>query len=186
MGLNEVPTHGEDGTVHVVIECPRGAAVKLKFDPRMGAMTLSRPLPAGLTYPHDWGFVPGTCAPDGDPLDALVICDVGTAPGVVVPCRLLGVLELEQDRKNGGGRERNDRLIAVPAIAPRFETVADVSALPERLRDEIAQFFVSATVFEAKRVRILGWAGASSAVALLERSKVRQPHPSGRERTGQC
>ena len=170
--------------MHVVIECPRGAAVKLKFDPRMGAMTLSRPLPAGLTYPHDWGFVPGTCAPDGDPLDALVICDVGTAPGVVVPCRLLGVLELEQDRKNGAGRERNDRLMRARDRSA-FRAVADVSALPERLRDEIAQFFVSATVFEAKHVRILGWAGASSAVALLERSKVRQPHPSGRERTGQ-
>jgi len=71
-------------SIPVVVESPRGSSVKLKYDPAFGAITLSRPLPTGLTYPHDWGFVPGTKASDGDTVNALIFSDAATAPGVVV------------------------------------------------------------------------------------------------------
>jgi Inorganic pyrophosphatase len=86
----------------VVVESPRGSSVKLKYDRELGVMTLSRPLPTGLVYPHDWEFVPGTSASDGDPVDALIVSDGGTASGVVVTCRPLGVLEVDQKKRNGG------------------------------------------------------------------------------------
>ena len=99
MQLDQIPTFDKDGAIYVVVESPRGSSVKLKYHRQLGALTLSRPLPAGLTYPHDWGFVPGTLASDGDPVDALVLSDVGTAPGVVIACRPIGVLEIEQNRR---------------------------------------------------------------------------------------
>jgi inorganic pyrophosphatase len=141
--------------------------VKLKYDRELGAMTLSRPLPTGVVYPYDWGFVPGTMASDGDPVDALILSDAGTAPGVVVTCRPLGVLEVDQKRRAGDGRERNDRIIAVPQSARRFDALHDVFALPERVRDEIAAFFVQVTAFEGKDVKILGWKGPSFATTLV-------------------
>jgi inorganic pyrophosphatase len=63
-------------------------------------------------YPHDWGFVPSTKADDGDPLDIMVIHDAATFPGIVLTCRIIGVLQIEQ--KSKGKAERNDRLFAVP------------------------------------------------------------------------
>ena len=54
---------------------------------------------AGLTYPYDWGFIPSTEAEDGDPLDVLVIHDAQTYPGVVLRCRPVGILEVEQSPK---------------------------------------------------------------------------------------
>ena len=90
MRLDEIPTFADDGhAFRVVVESPRGSSVKLKYDRELGVMTLSRPLPTGLVYPHDWGFVPGTSASDGDPVDALIVSDGGSASGVVVTCRAL-------------------------------------------------------------------------------------------------
>ena len=167
MRLDEIPTFGHNGLIHVVVESPRGATVKLKYDHELGVITLSRPLPTGLAYPHDWGFVPGTAASDGDPVDALVLSDTGTAPGVVIACRPIGVLEIEQNRATQDGRERNDRIIAVPQSAHRFDSLEDVCEMPERWRNEIAAFFIQSGAFERKDVTVLGWKGPDRALGLI-------------------
>ncbi len=68
--LQDIKTFATDDVFHIVVESPRGAAVKLKYSPELGAMSISRPLALGLTYPCDWGFVPSTEGPEGDPIDA--------------------------------------------------------------------------------------------------------------------
>lgn len=163
--LLALPARDEDGAVRVVIESPRGSRVKLKYSSRLRAFVLSRPLPLGVTYPYDWGFVPGTEAADGDPLDAMVMLDAATFPGVVVTCRPLAMLELEQNAKEGGRRQRNDRIIATPTVARRPSV-----ELTARVRDELAAFFHAATLLEGKDVRILGWRDAEAAEALVDRA----------------
>ena len=93
--------------------------------------------------------------------------DAATAPGVVVTCRALGVLEIDQKKKTGDGRERNDWILAVPECARRFDALRDVFALSARIRDEIAAFFIEARAFEDKDVQVLGWQGPEQALALL-------------------
>jgi len=171
MDLRHLPARAEDGAIHVVVESPRGATVKLKYDPDLGVMTVARALPLGLAYPYDWGFVPGTCAADGDPVDALIAWDAASFPGTVVRCRAIGVVELEQDRKGGGGRIRNDRIILLPVKYERGAPVHDVADLPERLRDEIAQFFLMTAVFGHRNPAVLGWGGAAEAERLVERTR---------------
>jgi inorganic pyrophosphatase len=124
----------------------------------------------GLRYPYDWGFIPGTAAPDGDPLDAMIFSDAPTFPGVVIECRALGVIRLKQNRKLASGRERNDRLIAVPVKMPRFEDFRNPSDLPLRWRQELEEFFLAATRFERKDAKILGWSSAAAGERLVERS----------------
>jgi len=70
--LLTLPTFDHGEIFRVVVESPRGSTSKFKYDKDYGVIALSRPLPAGLSYPHDWGFVPSTLAPDGDPLDAII------------------------------------------------------------------------------------------------------------------
>jgi inorganic pyrophosphatase len=171
--LLNLPTFLDSGDFRVVVESPRGSRVKLKVDPDHGVVTLSRPLPLGLAYPFDWGFIPGTYAADGDPLDAMVCWDVPSFPGVVIVCRALGMLKVEQDSKDRPGhRERNDRVIGVPASAPRQGELNAIEDLPGRVRAELEKFFLDATAFERKNAVILGWEGAQSAEALI-RSSVR-------------
>ncbi|MFL5276850.1 MAG: inorganic diphosphatase [Myxococcales bacterium] len=156
----------EDGTLRVVVEVPKGGRVKLKWDHDLGVFTASRYLPAGLSYPFDWGFVPGTKADDGDPLDALILADVPTFPGVVIPCEPLGVLRLEQDSKKGK-RQRNDRLIVRPTGASRLGETRDVRELPRALLDELEKFFLDAVFFTPKNAKARGWSGRQAAEKLV-------------------
>lgn len=85
----------------------------------------------------------------------------------MVTCRALGVLEIDQKKKTGDGRERNDRILAVPECARRFDALRDLFALPARIRDEIEAFFIEARAFEDKDVQVLGWQGPEQALAML-------------------
>jgi inorganic pyrophosphatase len=173
-GLLAIPARGDGGSVHVVVESPRGSTTKFKFDADLGAMSFSRPLPEGLAYPHDWGFVPSTRAEDGDPLDAMIVWDGVSYPGVVVTCRPIGVLLIEQTNRNTGKRERNDRLAVLPVEAPRWTDVRTVDDLSPRARSELSHFFEAAVEFEGKDLKILGWRGPREALQLL-RDSTRSP-----------
>lgn len=179
MNLHELPSRDAKGYVHVVIETPAGAKVKLKYEPEFGAFSLARPLPLGVHYPFDWGFVPSTLAEDGDPVDAMVLLDTPTAAGVVVACQAIGVLKVEQVGEDGHGRERNDRVLLTPVRDARFEAT-DIHDLPRRVRDELAAFFQTAVLFGHKDLEILGWAGPAEGERLIRRGekawqKQRQP-----------
>ncbi len=177
MQLHKLPPRDGEGAIRVVVEAPRGCGVKLKYEPRLGAFEYGRVLPLGLTYPYDWGFVPGTRAADGDPLDALVLGDVPSYPGVVIPSRAIGAVLLDQKNREGE-RERNDRLVLVPLGAERFADLRDAGALPQRAREEIERFFLDTTFFTQKDARVLGWEGAAEADA-----RVRKPsRPARRPR----
>jgi inorganic pyrophosphatase len=172
MNLAAIPTFASDDVFHVIVESPRGSTLKLKYEPRWEAMSVSRPLPAGVTFPFDWGFVPSTEASDGDPLDALLLWDVPSFPGVVVPCRAIGVLQVEQNRRKSDSSERirNDRILAIPAEARREHGLTEVTALPARLLRELETFTIAATALEGKDVEIVGWGHASVALQLVRDS----------------
>jgi inorganic pyrophosphatase len=171
--LIHLPTFADADVFHVVVESPRGAAVKLKYNPSLGAMSISRPLSLGLSYPYDWGFVPSTRGPDGDPVDAVVLWDVATFPGVVILCRALALLKVEQRGPNGT-RVRNDRLVAQPSQARRESELRPEAALSSRVRDELAAFLLATTVLEEKEAEVLGWEGPEAVLALIRSSLARE------------
>jgi inorganic pyrophosphatase len=166
--LIELPALREDGAVNVVVESPRGSSAKFKYEG--GVFMLWRPLPAGLVYPHDWGFIPSTRMADGDPLDAMVLWEGVSYPGVVIPCRLIGVLRVEQNRKSSPGRERNDRVLALPVRASHLEWIKSVSDIDPAMRAQLERFFEHAVAFERKDLRLLGWGDAAQADELLKAS----------------
>jgi inorganic pyrophosphatase len=159
------------GIVNAIIESPAGATSKIKWDPEHEIFTWSRPLPLGIAYPHHWGFVAGTRAEDGDPLDILVLSEGTTFSGLLVCVRPIGVLRVEQNAEKAG-RERNDRLIAIPENAPRSE-ISSADDLPARTRREIERFFLDVTFFEDKDTKLLGWDGPHAALRAVKDATTR-------------
>jgi inorganic pyrophosphatase len=151
--------------VNVIIDTPRGSRNKFKFDEQLGCFRLSRILPAGHSFPYDFGSIPGTRAADGDALDVLVVMDEPTFPGCLVSVRLIGVIAARQTAK--GRTERNDRLVAVPQTPVNAPQIRQISELGRDRLDEIEHFFVSYNEAQGRRFKPFGRFGPKKAEELL-------------------
>ncbi len=160
-GIAGLPTWKGDLAL-VVIETPKNQPNKLKFDPELGVMRLAKVLPLGMVFPFDFGFLPGTLAPDGDPLDVLVLMDAPVWPGCVVETGLVGVLRCEQ-QEDGGKRIPNDRLIGV-ANDTKTYAAEDIRDLDTTLVDDIEAFFVDYNRVNGREFRVREAKGRNAAL----------------------
>ena len=121
--------------IDVVVEIPRGSRNKYEYDEERGVMRFDRRLMGAIGFPADYGYVPETIGTDGDALDALVLLDEPTYPGVWVTSRPIGVTWIE----TLGRREA--KLVCVPDAEPAYADVRALSDLPDHVGAEISQFF---------------------------------------------
>jgi inorganic pyrophosphatase len=156
------------GLVNVVVETPAGSRNKYKFDESTGLFRLHKLLPIGAAFPFDFGFVPGTAAEDGDPLDVMVLGDEPTFIGCLLTVRLLGTIEADQ--KERGKVIRNDRLIAAAVtekIQPAEKSLDDV---PGAILDQIEHFFVAYNRYEGREFVPRRRRGPAAAARRLDRA----------------
>ena len=152
--------------MNIIIETPRGSREKYKYDAELHLFRLHKILPAGLSFPYDFGFIPATKGEDGDPLDALVISEFKSFPGCVMDCRIIGCLKAEQSAKEK--LIRNDRFLAIPEQTIVFENVLSIEDLPPTLLIELELFFTTYMRLEGKEFLIMGQLNASEATAILK------------------
>lgn len=150
-----------------LVEVPKGSRNKYEYDEASGQLRLDRVLYSPLHYPADYGFVVGTLAEDGDHLDALIVTYEPTFPGCLVPVRPVGVLDMRDEKG------RDQKILAVPTVDPRFAEVADLSHLAKHFLAEIEHFFQVYKTLEAKDTEIYGWAGAEEAQRILAEARGR-------------
>jgi inorganic pyrophosphatase len=154
--------------VEVVVEIPKGTRNKYEADHETGEIWLDRMLFTSTRYPEDYGYVPGTLADDGDPLDALVLLEEPTFPGCHVKARPVGVFLMRDEHGDDA------KLLCVTASDPRQAEVRDLSDLPAHELDEIAHFFAIYKSLEpGKRTELGGWRDRKVAEAILEDARRR-------------
>src|SRR5262245_9371381 len=147
----------------VIIEIPKGERNKYEMDHRTGRIRLDRMLFTSTRYPSDYGFIEGTLADDGDPLDALVLVEDPTFPGCVIGCRAIGMFRMRDE--NGA----DDKVLCVPASDPRMANVQDISDISDFDLLEIQHFFeVYKELEPGKCVEIYNWVGQAQAEAEIE------------------
>ncbi|MCG8994357.1 inorganic diphosphatase [Laribacter hongkongensis] len=156
MNLDRIPA-GKDlpNDFNVVIEISANAApIKFEFDKDSGAIFVDRFMGTSMMYPANYGFVPQTLSDDGDPVDVLVVTPFVLQPGVVVRCRALGMIKMEDE----AGIDA--KLVAVPVekICPMYKDIQKLEDLPQLLRDQMVHFFEHYKDLEkGKWVKITGW-----------------------------
>ncbi|MEY4252802.1 MAG: Inorganic pyrophosphatase [Pseudomonadota bacterium] len=151
---------------NVIIEIPMNAdPIKYEVDKETGAIFVDRFMSTSMHYPTNYGYVPKTISGDGDPVDVLVITPVPLIPGVVVTCRPIGILKMEDEAGMDG------KVLAVPtdkilSIYTQWQKPEDMN--PMRLKT-IAHFFEHYKDLEqGKWVKIIGWEGPQSAMQEIE------------------
>lgn len=170
-GISGLPAFDEESHgVNAVVEAVRGARNKFKFHPELGLFVHDSVLPAGATYPFDFGFVPSTRADDGDPIDVLILADEPLFVGAVVPVRLVGAITAKQ-RERGGPVERNDRLIAVALHSVMYRDTKKLEDLPSALIEQIEHFWVSYNEIKGKAFIPLERVGPRAAANLVRRAQ---------------
>ena len=165
--LDALPLRDPGGNWLAVIEASQGSRHKFKYKAAWRAFELSGVLPLGMSFPYDFGFLPSTLGDDGDPLDVLVLADEALPPGSVVPCRIVGVIEAEQQDAGERKPKRNDRIVAVAQKAHRYRECRTLRDVAANVLDEIESFFVVYNELKGGRFRPLARRGPAPARALL-------------------
>src|SRR5258708_24812473 len=119
----------------VIVEIPKGQRNKYEMDHETGRIRLDRMLFTSTRYPSDYGFIEGTPAPDGDPLDALVLLDEPTVPGCLIRCPAIGLFRMRDEMG------RDDKVLCVAATDPRMDALPDIHYVPAYDRRGIRHFF---------------------------------------------
>jgi inorganic pyrophosphatase len=153
--------------VRMIVEIPQQSANKYEYDGELGVFRLDRALYSPLHYPGDYGFIPGTLADDGDPLDVLVLVHQPSFPGVLIEVRPVGLLNMVDSD------ERDQKILAVPNHNPRFDQVHTMDQIFSHVRREIEHFFAIYKELEGRVTQMHGWDGPREARKAIMESRQR-------------
>ena len=167
MDLKNIPAGKHPPTdINVVIEIPLGGApIKYEVDKESGAMFVDRFLHTAMFYPANYGFVPHTLSDDGDPVDVMVVSQIGVTVGAVMRSRPIGVLLMEDESG------KDEKILAVPhsKLHPFYDEVENYTDLPTILLQQIEHFFAHYKDLEpGKWVKVTGWGDAAHAARCIQ------------------
>ncbi|HZV02858.1 MAG TPA: inorganic diphosphatase [Planctomycetota bacterium] len=147
-----------------IVEIPKNSKNKYELDKETGLLTIDRILYSSVIYPASYGFIPKSYAPDGDPLDVLILAQEPIHPLTIVRCRAIGVMPMIDQGK------ADDKIIAVHRGDPEYEDYVDIGDLPPHRMREIARFFEDYKALEKKEVRVKKPKGRAAARKIVKQA----------------
>jgi inorganic pyrophosphatase len=153
----------KDNIVEILVEIPKGSQNKYVWDHKARRVRLDRVLHSSIHYPADYGFIWDTKAPDGRPLDAMLLVTNPTFPGCVVEGKVIGCLRTRDEKGE------DTKIIAVPTHDPRIAQINALSEVQPHVLKEIEYFFAAYKHLEGHDVEIEGWGDVVEAVDLIRK-----------------
>jgi inorganic pyrophosphatase len=153
--------------LNVVVETPKGSRVKYSYAKKKGMFIISKALPEGMVFPFNFGFVPGTLAADGDPLDILILNEEPVVSNTLLFVRPLAVIKATQTEEAGAKPVRNDRILG-QAVGKESPLEFRELKLEKAMVKEISVFFETYNRLYGKKFKVLGVGGPGKARKLVE------------------
>ncbi len=155
------------GEINVLVEIPKDSGIKYELDKDSGVIMVDRFLHTAMRFPSNYGFVPGTLADDGDPLDVMVLSEYAVAPGTVIPAVVIGMLEMEDEAGI------DTKILAVPSkkIDPLYGEFTDIADVPEAIKNKIKHFYENYKSLEpGKWVKLKEWKDKATALEAVKKA----------------
>lgn len=153
--------------VRMIVEIPKNSSNKYEYDHTLGVFRLDRTLYSPVHYPGDYGFIPGTLASDGDPMDVLVLVEEPSFTGCLIEVRPVGVLNMIDQN------ETDHKILAVPNRNPRYDQVHTLDQIFAHVHREIEHFFTIYKELEERTTATLGWGDPRDARKVIVESRAR-------------
>ncbi|MGH9354597.1 MAG: inorganic diphosphatase [Terriglobia bacterium] len=141
----------------MIVEIPKNSTNKYEYDTHLGVFRLDRTLYSPMHYPGDYGFIPGTMAHDGDPMDVLILADEPTFTGCMMEVRPVGVLDMVDEKGH------DEKIVAFPERNPRYDQIHTIDQVFPHVRLEIEHFFNIYKELEGKKTQTKGWRAPAEA-----------------------
>lgn len=147
--------------VNVLIEIPAlSEPVKYEFDKEAGVLRVDRFMATAMHYPANYGFIPKTLSPDGDPVDVLVVTPIPLRHGSLIAARPVGILHMSDE----AGSDAKILAVPIPKLTALYNNVHEYTDLPELLIAQIQHFFEHYKQLEkGKWVKVERWGNAQEA-----------------------
>ena len=149
----------------MIVEIPKNSGNKYEYDGKLGVFRLDRALYSPMHYPGDYGFIPGTRADDGDPLDVLALVEEPSFPGCLIEVRPVGILNMVDNDL------ADQKIVAVPNRNPRYDEVHTMDQIFPHVRREIEHFFTIYKELEGKKTKTQGWGKPMEARDVIVKSR---------------
>lgn len=167
MDISKIKVGNIPDKINAIIEIPYGSSVKYELDKESGAVFVDRVMASAVFYPANYGFIANTLADDGDPVDILVLNEYPIQAGAVIPCRLIGVLVMEDESG------MDEKLLALPTskVDARYENIKSLDDVPKATLAKIKNFFETYKILEKdKWVKVQDFKDSKAAVEILEKA----------------
>lgn len=167
MDISKIKVGSIPDKINAIIEIPYGSSVKYELDKESGAVFVDRVMASAVYYPANYGFIANTLADDGDPVDILVLNEYPIQAGAVIPCRLIGVLIMEDESG------MDEKLLAVPTskVDASFEGIKSLEDLPKARLAKIKNFFETYKILEKdKWVKVQDFKDVKAGIEILEKA----------------
>lgn len=130
---NDVPKE-----VNAVVEIPKGEG-RTKYEFRTNGLIIIDRLRGAdqPLYPVHYCGIPATLAPDGDPLDVLILGDDALRTGDVIAVRPVGVFWMTDEKGI------DPKIVAVPAdgVSDEYHHIQSLNDIPALDKERIETFF---------------------------------------------
>ena len=154
--------------INVLVEIPKSSMIKYEIDKDTGELRVDRFIYTAMGYPFNYGYLPNTLAKDGDPVDVMVISTYPVQAGVILPSRVIGMLEMEDEAGI------DNKIIAVPTkkVDPFCAHIQELSDLNEATKKMIKHFFENYKDIEpGKWTKVKHFLGKEEALREIEQSR---------------
>jgi len=155
--------HG-DGEINVFVEIAKNSHIKYEYNHEKKTLICDRILHTPFNYFFNYGFVPETLSKDNDPIDVVILMDEELVPGCSIKCKIIGCLETEDDSGE------DPKLIVCPSkkIDPTYDSMKDITDVPQHTLDKIHYFFSHYKDLENKRVVVGDFLNRAEAIAVFK------------------